>query len=231
MANARHPMIKRLLAELRAIESDPDPNFVAGPIDDDLTVWHFSIRGPRDTPFEGGIYHGKIVFPSEYPYKPPDLFFLTPNGRFECNRRICLNMTSFHPESWQPSWNVGSLLTALIAFLPTRADGIGALPATDDQRRHLARESHSWRCPLCSLGFDEPPPPPAAEPEPAPAAEAAPAAESERVSPRKPPARFAAWLDVPIILIFIVLVLLAVDTQIPFLDRVLAHSRTSSQEL
>ena len=39
--------------------------------------WHFTIRGPPDTPFEGGIYHGRILLPTEYPLKPPNIVFLT----------------------------------------------------------------------------------------------------------------------------------------------------------
>ena len=39
--------------------------------------WHFTLRGPRDTEFEGGIYHGRIVLPSDYPFKPPNIMLLT----------------------------------------------------------------------------------------------------------------------------------------------------------
>ena len=38
---------------------------------------HFTIRGPKDTAFEGGVYHGRILLPSEYPFKPPNIVFLT----------------------------------------------------------------------------------------------------------------------------------------------------------
>ena len=34
-----------------------------------------------------GRYHGKVVFPNEYPFKPPSIYMLTPNGRFETGRR------------------------------------------------------------------------------------------------------------------------------------------------
>jgi ubiquitin-conjugating enzyme E2 J1 len=139
------------MGELRALQFQPDPNFVAGPVGDDLFLWHFTIRGPPDTPFEDGVYHGKIVFPPEYPLKPPDVYFLTPNGRFDCDVRICLNTTSFHPESWRPSWDVRLLLTALIAFLPTAAEGIGSVKLSDEERRALAQKSHHWHCPQCTL--------------------------------------------------------------------------------
>ena len=39
--------------------------------------WHFTIRGPPDTPFEGGVYHGRILLPTQYPLKPPNIMFLT----------------------------------------------------------------------------------------------------------------------------------------------------------
>ena len=44
---------------------------------DDLFEWHFTIRGPKDTEFEGGLYHGRILLPAEFPYRPPDIIFLT----------------------------------------------------------------------------------------------------------------------------------------------------------
>ena len=39
--------------------------------------WHFTIRGPSETDFEGGIYHGRIVLPPDYPMKPPSIILLT----------------------------------------------------------------------------------------------------------------------------------------------------------
>jgi len=44
---------------------------------ENIFEWQFAIRGPRDTEFEGGIYHGRIQLPSEYPFKPPSFMLLT----------------------------------------------------------------------------------------------------------------------------------------------------------
>jgi ubiquitin-conjugating enzyme E2 J1 len=44
---------------------------------DNLFEWHFTIRGPISTEFEQGIYHGRILFPVEYPMKPPSIILLT----------------------------------------------------------------------------------------------------------------------------------------------------------
>ncbi len=59
---------------------------------------HYVIEGTPGTEYEGGWYWGKITFPGQYPYKPPSLILLTPNGRFATNTQLCLSMTSFHPE-------------------------------------------------------------------------------------------------------------------------------------
>lgn len=44
---------------------------------ENIFEWQFAIRGPNDTEFEGGIYHGRIQLPSEYPFKPPSFMLLT----------------------------------------------------------------------------------------------------------------------------------------------------------
>lgn len=42
---------------------------------------YYVVRGPENTPYEGGYYLGRLVFPREFPFKPPSIYMLTPNGR------------------------------------------------------------------------------------------------------------------------------------------------------
>ena len=44
---------------------------------DDLQTWHFTVRGPPDTPFENGLFHGAIYVPDTYPWGPPKVEFFT----------------------------------------------------------------------------------------------------------------------------------------------------------
>jgi ubiquitin-conjugating enzyme E2 J1 len=41
------------------------------------------------------------LLPLDYPFKPPNIVFLTPNGRFEAGKKICLSISAYHPEEWQ----------------------------------------------------------------------------------------------------------------------------------
>lgn len=117
---------------------------------DNLFDWHFTIRGPSDSPFEDGIYHGRLIFPPQYPMKPPEIFLLTPNGRFETNKKICLSISGYHPETWLPSWSISTALRALQAFFCTPAKGaIGGLEWPEAERRRIAKKSPEWKCGEC----------------------------------------------------------------------------------
>lgn len=61
-----------------AIElASPTEEYFASPLEDNLFEWHFTIRGPPGTEFEGGCYHGRILLPSRYPMQPPNIIVLT----------------------------------------------------------------------------------------------------------------------------------------------------------
>lgn len=78
---------------------------------------HYVVIGPENTPYEGGYYHGKLIFPSEFPFKPPSIYMLTPNGRFKTNKKLCLSISDFHPDTWNPAWSVSTILTGLLSFM------------------------------------------------------------------------------------------------------------------
>ncbi|CAK1550444.1 unnamed protein product [Leptosia nina] len=147
--NTKCPGVKRLMREALEL-AEATEEYCARPIEDNLFEWHFTVRGPPGTDFDGGIYHGRILLPKEYPMHPPHIILLTPNGRFEVNKKICLSISGYHPETWQPSWSIRTALLALIAFMPTPAEGtIGSLDYTPAERKALAKKSVSWTCSEC----------------------------------------------------------------------------------
>ncbi|CAM9698636.1 unnamed protein product, partial [Phaeothamnion confervicola] len=125
-----------------------------------MFAWHFTFLGPKGTPYEGGLYHGALTLPPEYPLKPPSVKLLTPNGRFVPNAKICLSVSDFHPELWQPTWNAQTIVKALVAHIADRAPAleIGSISTTPAEKRRSARLSRSWTCRACGCdhrSFDE----------------------------------------------------------------------------
>ena len=148
--NSKSPTIKRILKEASELSKNPDPTLHAAPLENDLFEWHFTIRGPPSTPYETGVYHGRVVLPQQYPLRAPSFRFLTPSGRFEPNREICLSISGHHEETWQPAWGIRTALWALRAFMEGGAKGqVGGQDMPEAERKRLAEESRLWRCSTC----------------------------------------------------------------------------------
>lgn len=135
---------KRLNKEYKQISSNPPPYIIARPHEQNILDWHYVITGPPDTPYEGGQYHGRITFPSDYPFKPPRIKMTTPSGRFAPNTRLCLSMSDYHEESWNPSWSVATILTGLLSFMTGTERTTGSIETTKATKLKLAAESRAY---------------------------------------------------------------------------------------
>lgn len=126
----------RLQAEFKTLLKRKNfENFIAAPEEANIFDWHFCIFGLRDCPYEGGIYHGKLTFPRDYPFKPPGIQMWTPNGRFEPNKKICTSFSDYHPELWNPSWSVSTIIVGLISFMCADEFTTGAIRTTEAEKR------------------------------------------------------------------------------------------------
>ncbi|CAI7632549.1 unnamed protein product [Penicillium glandicola] len=144
------PSTRRLLKESTDLHKNPSPYFTAAPISDtNLHDWHFTLAGPPSpSPYAQGLYHGRITFPATYPLRPPSFRFLTPSGRFEVNREICLSISGHHEETWQPAWGVRTALLGIRSeIFGSESQGqVGGMEGSDELRREYARLSLGWSC-------------------------------------------------------------------------------------
>lgn len=124
------------------MKRSPLPRILAQPLDSNILEWHFAMLGEEDTPYEGGIYHGRLLFPADFPSRPPQLEMITPSARFEVNVPICTTMTNLHPEKWTPTWTAS---TILLGFLSYWSDddtvSLGAVAGTPAERSAAAEAS------------------------------------------------------------------------------------------
>lgn len=132
---------KRLRKEYINLQKKPVELIKAQPREDNILEWHYLIEGPADSPYAGGSYHGVLRFPPDYPYKPPSIIMFTPNGRFLTNQRLCLSMSDFHPESWNPMWSVSSILAGLLSFMLDNGKTYGSMESTTQQKHAYAAKS------------------------------------------------------------------------------------------
>ncbi|KNC51485.1 ubiquitin carrier protein E2 34 [Thecamonas trahens ATCC 50062] len=69
---------------------------------------------------------------------------ITPSGRFQVNSRLCLSMSDFHPESWNPLWSVSSILSGLLSFMVEETPTHGSVSRSPADRRRLAARSMTF---------------------------------------------------------------------------------------
>merc|ERR1712224_558995 len=135
------PTLNRLRKELLACQKEPPPHIRVNVDESDILNFHFVIEGPSESPYMGGFYHGRLRFPPEYPFKPPAIMMHTPNGRFETDTRLCLSMSDFHPETWNPMWSVSTVLTGLLSFMLEDSPTTGAIETPVFEKKRLATQS------------------------------------------------------------------------------------------
>ncbi|KAI1341334.1 ubiquitin-conjugating enzyme [Xylariaceae sp. FL0016] len=135
---------KRLTREYKAISENPPPYISAHPSESNILEWHYIITGPEDTPYHGGQYWGTLVFPSNYPFAPPAIRMHTPSGRFQPSTRLCLSISDFHPRSFNPAWEVSTILIGLLSFMTSEEMTTGSLSATSHERKMYAARTRWW---------------------------------------------------------------------------------------
>lgn len=106
----------RLQKELEKIRAEPSANCTAQPCGDNMFKWKAQIYGPEDTPYYGGIFHLEIMFPTEYPFKPPKIHFLTKVYHPNINSvgSICLDILK---EKWSPALTINKVLISICSLL------------------------------------------------------------------------------------------------------------------
>ena len=101
---------------MRQLARSPPDGVRFLPRDDDITEIHAEIHGPEGTPYEGGVWHVKLMLGSEYPAAAPKGYFLTkiyhpnvgPHGD------ICVNTLK---KDWKPSLGLSHVLKVVWCLL------------------------------------------------------------------------------------------------------------------
>ncbi|XP_010421434.1 PREDICTED: protein PEROXIN-4-like isoform X2 [Camelina sativa] len=114
-ASSRARLFKEYKEVQREKVADPDIQLVCD--DTNIFKWTALIKGPSETPYEGGVFQLAFAVPEPYPLQPPQVRFLTkifhPNVHFKTGE-ICLDILK---NAWSPAWTLQSVCRAIIALM------------------------------------------------------------------------------------------------------------------
>ena len=137
MSNLR---TKRLSKEFANIIKTPIDECVIVRVDPkDIGIWYFVFR------VDGGEFIFKIKHDKNYPFAPPELRALTPNGVIDVGCLICTTFSSYHTESWDSSMTTEKIIMGLISYFHSARDGelhgVGVNVQSKEQRAMFAADS------------------------------------------------------------------------------------------
>jgi len=77
----------------------------------DLKVWEFGIPGKDKSLWEGGLFKMSVIFPDEYPTKPPKCKFVPPlfHPNVYPSGTVCLSILN-EEEGWKPAITIKQIL-------------------------------------------------------------------------------------------------------------------------
>ena len=104
------------MKELTDLGKDTPANCSAGPTGENQFHWQATVLGPHDSPYSGGTFFLNIIFPTDYPFKPPQCNFVTriyhPN--IDTNGSINLDILK---DQWSPAMTISKVLLSISSLL------------------------------------------------------------------------------------------------------------------
>ncbi len=141
-------LLYRIQKELKDFISNP-PTGCSVAVSKNMKVWIITITGLEDSVYEGERFRLRVAFPSNYPSRPPSVFFLqTPpppkHEHIYTNGDICLSLLG---KDWKPNLTISGLTISIVSILNSATE---KRCPQDNAFRKLYR---SWLLypPLCFL--------------------------------------------------------------------------------
>lgn len=116
---------KRLLKDVKDVLKNPLTSHGIYYIHDDQNIMkgYACIMGPSDTLYSNGAYLFTFDFPSEYPFKPPNVKYMTNDGKTRFhpnlyrNGKVCLSiLNTWKGEQWTSCQSIKTILLALVTL-------------------------------------------------------------------------------------------------------------------
>ncbi|KAI1279585.1 Ubiquitin-conjugating enzyme E2 Z [Halotydeus destructor] len=115
----------RIKRDLKDFFVDPVPEVFLVPEPDNMCVAHAIVMGPRETPYEGGMFYFYVKFPADYPIKPPKVKLMTTcketvrfNPNLYRNGKVCLSILgTWSGPGWSPANNLSSVLLSIQSLM------------------------------------------------------------------------------------------------------------------
>ena len=141
-----HPNLRRLVKDVSNIIKSPltEQGIYYSHSEDNLLEGHALIFGPEDTIYANGCYFFKFSYPTDYPFTPPKVTYLTNNGstRFNPNLyrngKVCISLlNTWKGEQWTSCQTISTILLTLTTLFHNKP--LLNEPGISEQHKHFTQ--------------------------------------------------------------------------------------------
>jgi ubiquitin-conjugating enzyme E2 J2 len=117
--------------------------------DSDTSKWYILLSGITgdENEFVGGEYLLRIHLPENFPFSPPEFYFMTAQGLYGVETKVCVSIGEYHKDQYRATLGVAGFCTQLVSGLVgwrEMGGGISILKSTAEKKRKLAEQSQSY---------------------------------------------------------------------------------------
>ena len=119
--------LRFVMAQYKNYIKDPLDGFFCSPREDPFK-WDFTLIGMHNTPFEGSLLYGVVIFPHTFPIDPPKIQFTSKvyNPNVGTDGFLCMstlhdqrtdNFYDKADEKWNPANTIQSIILSMMLIL------------------------------------------------------------------------------------------------------------------
>jgi ubiquitin-protein ligase len=135
-----------MLAQFKKACAEPNEHVKFAVSEDNACVWYIWIGNMvgDGNEYLGGEYLCRMVAPKDFPFNPPSFYFLTKNGLYEVETKVCINIGEYHKDEYRAALGMAGFANQLVSGLIGWRDmggGINILTTTTREKKELATQS------------------------------------------------------------------------------------------
>ena len=80
-------------------------------------LWYILIGNfdGNEDEFKEGAYLVRMIAPADFPFNPPRFYFMTPNGVYEVEKKVCINIGEYHKDQYRAALGMAGFAEQLIS--------------------------------------------------------------------------------------------------------------------
>ena len=108
---------QRIMRETSKLQKTPPEGITATPKEENMRYFDITMRGPKDSPYENGLFRLELFLSEAYPMEAPKVRFLTKiyHPNIDKLGRICLSILK--PQNWSAALQIEKVLLSIQSLL------------------------------------------------------------------------------------------------------------------